>query len=403
MMTIPDNFDTMYAVDKKGKPIYYKVTVEQIEGHVGLITEHTGQYGGKDKVKKTLVKTGKNLGKANATTPFEQAQKDAASRYEKKRREGYKSLGEYLMKFQISYDEYETAYGNIVELFEAKNVWYNTDHNDRPKPMLAHKYKQHKNKVEYPCFIQPKLNGIRCTTDMKSPLGMMFTREGENYPVAHIIEELKLLKDWLIENDYELDGELYCHGMPLNEIVHNIRTPNVETAKIKFVVYDFVDTDKTSFITKTFDLNDLIDAYELNYIQYCPTIAVRNEDDLMNYHKEFISQGYEGSMVRASYEHYEPGFRSHSLLKIKESISEEFEIVDAVLPESGIVEDFNWLCTLKNGKTFKVKAHGTVAQRREWFENKNDFIGKSLSLTFHEYSKEGFPFHIHEVIIRDYE
>jgi len=31
-----------------------------------------------------------------------------------------------------------------------------------PKPMLAHVFDQYKDRVVYPVFVQPKLDGVRC-------------------------------------------------------------------------------------------------------------------------------------------------------------------------------------------------------------------------------------------------
>ena len=74
------------------------------------------------------------------------------------------------------------------------------------KAMLAHKYNE--DKAEYPAYIQPKLDGIRCLFTAK---GAFSRAENQFMNVKHIE---KALKPFFAKNPTAvLDGELYNHGL----------------------------------------------------------------------------------------------------------------------------------------------------------------------------------------------
>ena len=76
----------------------------------------------------------------------------------------------------------------------------------KTKAMLAHKYNP--DKADYPAYIQPKLDGVRCLFTKDGA----FSRAGNQFMnVKHIEEDLQdLFKvcPWIA-----LDGELYNHNL----------------------------------------------------------------------------------------------------------------------------------------------------------------------------------------------
>ena len=81
-----------------------------------------GQFGGKITTSAPTICEGKNEGKANERTPEEQAQAEARAKWTKQQDKGY------------------TEHFNLVD--EAQEAFY--------RPMLAHKYQDHKDKIEWP-------------------------------------------------------------------------------------------------------------------------------------------------------------------------------------------------------------------------------------------------------------
>ena len=118
---------------------------------------------------------GKNVGKVNETTAEEQAMKEAKAEWTKRTERGY--------------------FENI------KNI----DKGTIFKPMLANKWEDRKDKVTYPLYSQPKLDGIRCIVKSDG----MWTRTGKKIVSApHIFQALK---PYFEKNpDLIFDGELYA-------------------------------------------------------------------------------------------------------------------------------------------------------------------------------------------------
>ena len=74
------------------------------------------------------------------------------------------------------------------------------------KAMLAHKYNE--DKADYPAFIQPKLDGVRCLFTAKGA----FSRANNQFMNVEHIEQA--LKPFFAKNPTTvLDGELYNHGL----------------------------------------------------------------------------------------------------------------------------------------------------------------------------------------------
>ena len=146
---------------------------------------------------------GKNKGKSNETSAEEQAAKEVKSRWLKKIDEGYKPM-------KKSSKQDDTIY----------------------LPMLAQPYD--KKKVKFPCFVQPKLDGIRALYYR----GALWSRKGKMFTTLdHIVSDLK-------DIDVVLDGELYSDKGSFQEICSWVKKKSSKTSLIKYIVYDLIsDSD----------------------------------------------------------------------------------------------------------------------------------------------------------------
>lgn len=390
-------WDTTYAISKTGKILYFKVLVIK-EGNTASIITETGQLDGKPVKKNTPVLSGKNIGKANETTILEQAISDAQTKYNDKQKEGYKTMLQICKNHNIinvDVDLHKSE--NIRMIFKSCEIEFNTDHNNRPKPMLAEKYD---GKIKYPVLVQPKYNGVRCRIMWENDKIIMVSREGELYNIKHIIEDITPM----IQNnkDVILDGEIYAHEFALQDIVHFIHSDNMETLQLSFYAYDICDKHLNQE-DRWIKLVNLFHFFKPNECVISNHIIAKNEDELNNYFNSCIERKYEGSIIRDLKGKYMFGFRDKVLKKLKKTISGEFRIIGTKLPESGIISDFVWLCETDDEKVFEVKPHGTVAQRQDYYENSDLYILKYLQLEFFDYTKDGIPFHITSVTVRDYE
>jgi hypothetical protein len=104
-----------------------------------------------------------------------------------------------------------------------------------PMPMLAHKFKDHMNKVEWPSYIQPKLNGMRMLFN-----GTEARSRGNKEIIREVIEHLQFDTGGFI-----LDGELMLpNNVLLQESMSAIKKyrPGISD-KLEYHVYDIVNTD----------------------------------------------------------------------------------------------------------------------------------------------------------------
>jgi DNA ligase-1 len=209
------------------------------------------------------------------------------------------------------------------------------------KPMLAETYEP--DKVQFPCFAQPKLDGIRCIARADG----LWTRTGKPITaVPHIFEALQSAFD--DDPDLVLDGELYNHDLKedFGKLVSLIRKKYpVPEAKdvVQYHIYDIASSEDVvgGRLTMLAD----VDLFLPECIVMVDSVLVNNKERLDSLFQEWLEQGYEGQMVRVYDSLYE-NKRSKNLLKRKDFITEEFPVV-------GVTEgNGNWAGCAKE---FKVK------------------------------------------------
>lgn len=349
---------TLYGKDKGGK--FKQWSIWTVEG--SLFIEH-GQEGGKLQLKEEKVK-GKNIGRSNETSDAQQAEFEANSRINKQIDKGYRA------------DK-----GELEEL--------------PLLPMLANDYLKQGHRIKYPCWVSDKLDGVRCLAIRKEDGVILKSRSGKLYDVKHIQDQLSLS----MQVGEIWDGELYIHGKYLEEIVSAVKKPNDMTKNLWFVVFDVVN-DK-SFIKR---LQDIVAIHGRTMSQQVDSIVysmVNCEQEMKLAHKDCVSRGYEGIMLRNADGLYESGKRSADLQKYKEFLDEEFEI-------TAVMEDKN------QNAVFQVYdmtacSHFTVTcgdfeQRKHQLLHPEKYIGKLLTVKYQaRYKDSKLPQFPAGVIIRDYE
>jgi DNA ligase 1 len=340
---------TVYKKDTKGKIRQLTVSSDN-----GKLIQESGIVGGKLTPKVSQCKA-KNVGRANETTPEEQARLEAKSKIETKMSEGY-------------FDTIEEAENEVVIL-----------------PMLAKSYDKEAKKVEFPCYVQPKLDGMRALIVVKDGEVSMISRKGKEITtLPHIIESIKSVGF----TNIILDGELYVHGESFQKNISLIKKYRPgESERIKFRWYDIVQD--TPFEERMFSLQIMLNTH-IEHVMSVGTVPVQNEEDIKKLHQLFLAEGYEGTMVRWGTAGYKIGGRSSNLLKYKDFLDEAYEVVDVEPseknPEQGVV-----VCKMKDGRTFGCGMKFSHAEREEILSNKEEYIGQIAEVRFFEYTDSGLP------------
>lgn len=318
------------------------------------IVEH-GYVDGKIQQTSTEVKKGKNSGKKNATTPQEQCLLEAEALWTKQRdRKGY-----------------------------------NEDINaDKPiMPMLAHKWQDHKHRVNFPLLIQSKYDGTRCLAHINNGNVRLISRENREYiGLNHIIKPLQKLPDMI------LDGELYSNEINFREIISAIKKEggNALTPKIEYHVYDIISDkiyEKRLEFLNTLNALDII-SYPVIIV---PTYQVNSEKEIKDYHDKFKKDGYEGAIIRDPSGKYECDKRSKSLLKYKTFQDKEYTIIGASENKGKLVGTCTFVCQTLTGETFDVMPDGTYEERCQYWQDWQDGAiqsGDFMTVEFFEYTDD---------------
>lgn len=353
-------FPTIYKQTKTGATQEW--TIEVVENKYRTIS---GQTDGKKTISEWTVCYGKNAGKANETSDNEQALKEA----EAKRK----------LKLEKDYSE-------TISAITRKRHF---------EPMLAAKWEDRKDEIQYPIYSQPKLDGIRCIVTKDG----MWSRNGKPILSApHIRESLdKLFKQ---DANLILDGELYADKFAndFNKIVSLVKKtkPTTEDLKqsaknIQYHIYDLPSCNDCKFSDR---YDTLLGLFHDNDIpKSCvlvKTIKVSNEQQVMQKYEDYIQSGYEGQMLRvdAQYENK----RSKYLLKHKSFIDEEYTILDIVEGEGNRTGTAGYMVfETADGKRFKSNVKGTLEETAEMLNNRKKLIGKEATVKYFNLTPDGIP------------
>ena len=157
-------------------------------------------------------------------------------------------------------------------------------------------------RVRYPCFISPKIDGVRAVYKY----GEFYSRGGHKY------KGLQHLKDQLKDITVPLDGELIVSGVSFQVGSGMIRSDQ-RTPGANFRIFE-LPTMPDDFQTRVIMMEDFTD-YSPN-VSSVPHFMINNQAEAMEYYRSFRSLGYEGAVVK-SLEYRYVGTRSWHWMKVK--------------------------------------------------------------------------------------
>jgi len=219
------------------------------------------------------------------------------------------------------------------------------------KPYLLKQYHSFAEKLNFPVAIQPKLDGIRAIFGVfkskknKDKLELRFiSRRCLEYPnplnhLKHIFMKSKLPK----KRKLYFDGELYIHDPDVYEvdIGGNLRRPPPYTDeqqnftnRIQYWIFDYVDLthpdltfkQRRKNLEKWFSVTP-----KPKGIYLVPQKIVTSHAQIDEQTKKYITEGYEGSVVRnLNFTYNITGPRICDALKVKTSFDEEFKILEQI-------------------------------------------------------------------------
>ena len=272
------------------------------------------------------------------------------------------------------------------------------------KAMLAHKYNE--DKADYPAFIQPKLDGVRCLFTAKGAL----SRANNRFMNVEHIEQA--LKPFFAKNPTAvLDGELYNHGLKddFEKIISLVKKKKptdqdrVEAKElVQYHVYDVASMTIASYSLRLNFIEDLTYTYPICKVE---TKVALDFDEAVKMHKKNLKLGYEGSIYR-TFEGKYKGTRSWDLMKFKDFHDDEATIVgyeigkgkrEGTLGKFIMQDDEGIEFGCPPGKGYDYQALTNM------LNNVHDYIGQRATFTYFQRTQAGSYRHPHYKCLRNYE
>lgn len=294
-------------------------------------------------------------------------------------------------------------------------------------------------------YIQRKLDGIRCLVriieDEQGKHVVMTSRASNQFVHLKALREevLVFLKG---REDVVLDCEVYQHEikasvtykkmggknkvvfgegdeilpriMNFKAITSTVRSTMTDPGPLEdqMCLYVFDIVDPTEELTQDERFKKLDALFARSAAKKCPKIVqverfeIYSPEEIPTYQEKFVKEGYEGVVLRdraLKYECLKKNRKSKWMRKYKYFFDAEFEII-GVVRDKGVPRDqFAWLCRTENGTKFKAKPEGTREMKWEWYDNRDEIIGKMLIVRYQDLEDSGKPRFPIAIEIRDFE
>lgn len=366
------NLPVLYKLTSAGKIQTWRIWVlpGTDENPAAMIFTQYGLKDGKQQTTSEVIAQGKNLGKANETTPLQQAELEALSQWEKKLKRAYVQNMDDAAEGKV---DTNAITGGVT-------------------PMLAKSYSADANKITFPAFVQPKLDGHRCIAIIQDGEATLWSRTRKRITgVPHIERELEAhfvnRMGTLV-----LDGELYNHDYKdsFEDLSSFIRqtTPKPGHEVVQYWVYDVIEAG-SAFSHRALLLADL-GLGGTKSVKEVPTAIVDDEEAMIRVFGIYVEAGFEGLMIRNSAGLYKNS-RSADLQKVKTFDDAEFEIVDVVEGRGAMAGKGVFVLKTETGEEFSAKMVGALDSLSEYLVNKDKYIGKQMTVKFQGMTNGNVP------------
>lgn len=240
-----------------------------------------------------------------------------------------------------------------------------------------------------PLLASPKLNGVRAMWRG----GVLRSREGKVFredTLAHIYAALRSLPP-----SFDLDGELYLHGVPFWKIngavnIHRCEANDI-AARMEFHIHDLPADGRIAQLR--FEALTRL-ALPSPALKATPHYLIKDAAGLDKIHNSFVAAGYEGTVYKHPLALYFPR-RTHFLMRRKAWKDAEFVVVALVPGEGASNKNSIGALTLtdKHGNSFNCTLTET-AERDAWTNLARDvkpICWPLVKVRFLELTEKGTP------------
>ena len=272
---------------------------------------------------------------------------------------------------------------------------------------LANKYdektKKKVNLKEDVWFVSRKLDGVRCliVVDEKGK-AKSFSRAGKQFHTLSLIE--KEIESLGVKN-VVYDGEMCIVNDKGDEdfqsIMKEIGRKDHTIQSGLFQVFDFIPSvifQKGESKTGTFSqrsnaLQSILLKSNLKYVDFLEQTPFTSFEELDSLTQTAREKGWEGLMIRKNCTY--KGKRSNDILKVKMFYDDEYTVDEVqfgpfryILEGKEVEEEMlSSVSITHKGNTVSVGSGFSIDQRKHFYKNPNDIVGKEITVQYFEESQ----------------
>lgn len=276
------------------------------------------------------------------------------------------------------------------------------------KPMLAKQSEKVTNTkiFDKEWLASRKLDGVRCLMYYKDGEVHTASRGGEHYDYSteHIRTDERLIKFFESNPTVILDGELFKRFKSLQQISGAARMEKnaYDCDWLEYWVYDcyILDKPEASALDRITKLGEELPAPLYSgideddreiVVRLLEPKIVSGWEGMQKLHDQYVSEGFEGLVIRNPEKPYKPGGRTNDMIKIKHYQSSEFLVTGYELGLRGS-EDMTFICETEDGIVFKAMPVGDREVKAEYVENfEEKYKGHMAECTYFNLSDDGVP------------
>lgn len=248
-------------------------------------------------------------------------------------------------------------------------------------------------------FVSRKLDGVRCICFVHGEDVRFFSRNGKEFlTLGKVAEEIRRLGI----TDLVLDGELCLMNEDGSDdfqgILKQIQRKDHTIENPRYQIFDilqageFAGDDESPLFSTRIECREqwLGDLGSSNILEMLPQVRIKDEDALEELKAQSKDSNWEGLIARKDTP-YSSG-RSKHMLKIKEFFDDEYIVTGLIMgPQRVIVngkeieEDMLSAVTIDHkGSQVQVGSGFTIDQRRHFYRNTGEIIGKIIKVQYFE-------------------
>ena len=263
--------------------------------------------------------------------------------------------------------------------------------------MLAHKYEP-KRVSEWPVYVEPKLDGMRCVAKVQNGSVEFFSRNGMAITsIPHLEDAVKEMLFSVygepVQTTTYVDGEL-TSGDNFNISISALRKKDKVAQEAKFHVFEILTEDE--FINGSQDphklrvmtLLALKARFNNKFIELIDVKTALNDEEVLNWYQHYRDQGVEGIIVKDPNGLYQPK-RSHAWMKIKECNDVDLKVIGTFEGKGKYENQLGGIIVDHNGVEVRVGCGFSDYERIVIWGNPQMVMGLTAEIQYHEVTPDG--------------